>query len=73
MNKWYEHAEERAVATERLTAALGAFRSLALRRAFNSLAELLAGPPDVLVRAVAHMVNAELARALRTWVLLAAS
>ena len=60
-------AYQRADALGVMERALSGFRLGALRRAFNSLLGLLEGPGDHVMRAIAHMVNAELARALRTW------
>ncbi len=59
--------QARAHATGRLTAALGALRSTALRRAFNSLAALLTAGVDPATRALAHLVNRELSRGFVAW------
>ena len=67
LNKWVVFAAELAHATDVLQASLGAMRDGALKRCFNTWADLLRGPVDPAARAMAHMVQRELALGFRSW------
>ena len=65
--RWCAYVQEYHAATEVLHASLAALRNSGLRHAFNTLCGLLSRPADPKLQALVYMVNAELARGLRTW------
>ena len=66
-NTWRGFTDEAGHQMGLLAKSAATLRSVSLRRCWNTLCELLDAPPDPAARAVAHMIQRELARALQTW------